>query len=140
MERGTSVTFLVRVLFYIQLLLGLGRFAGLVRSERIWETHVIIGALVALLALVALRPRPGMPKPALRTAARLTPLLPLLTGLAIFTGITGGRPFTLLHMALAVVALGLVEMAAASERKGAGGGGSPERTEKPWAAHRARGA
>lgn len=106
----------LRILFYVQFLLGLGRLAGLVSNQRIWETHVTLGVLIAALALVALRPRPETPS-GLVTAARLMPLLPLATGLAMYADVAGGRAFTLLHVALAVAALGLIEAASARLRK-----------------------
>ena len=106
----------LRILFYAQFLLGLGRFVGLVRNERIWETHVTLGILIALLALVTLRPTQQTAS-GLVTAARLMPLLPLATGLAMLTGRAGGLAFTLLHIALALTALGLIEMVSARRRK-----------------------
>lgn len=106
----------LRVLFYVQFLLGLARLAGLVTNRRIWETHVTLGVLIAALALVAVRPRPETPS-GLVTAARLTPLLPLATGLAMYADVAGGLAFTLLHVALALAALGLIEMASARQRK-----------------------
>lgn len=115
------MTLLLRILFYVQLLLGAGRFMGLIHNPRVWETHFTLAFLIALLALVAFRPRGPQPAPGLLTAARLTPLLPLATGLAIFSGRAGGRPFVVLHILLALTALALVEMASARLKKAGAG-------------------
>ena len=110
--------FFLRVLLYLQVLLGIARFAGWIHNERLWETHISLGVLIALVALLTLRPRPETPARSLQTAARFAPLLPLATGLAIFSGAAGGRPFTLLHMLLGLATVGLVEAAAARAKRG----------------------
>lgn len=111
----------LRILFYVQLVLGLARLAGQVPNPRVWETHVTLGVVIAVLALVALRPAGGAGT-GLETAARFAPLLPLATGLAMYADRAGGLAFVLLHVALAITALGLVE-AAAGRRRRAGTGG-----------------
>ena len=108
---------LLRLMLYLQLLLGLGRFGGLIRNERVWETHVTLAILITLVALVALRGRQGNLAPGLQAAARLAPLLPLATGLAIYAGAVASRAFTVLHMLLGVATVGLVEAAAARARR-----------------------
>ncbi|MBE3599553.1 MAG: hypothetical protein IMX02_12485 [Limnochordaceae bacterium] len=115
------MTLLLRILFYVQALMGLSRFGGLLRAGPLWETHVTLGVVIALLALAAFRPREDVPVPGLRAAARFAPLLPLLTGAAILSQSVQGRGFTLLHVLLGILALGLVEMAAAGERKAGAG-------------------
>ncbi|HEY8425065.1 MAG TPA: hypothetical protein VIK73_03500 [Limnochordales bacterium] len=107
----------LRILFYVQLLLGAGRFMGLIRNERVWETHFTLALVIAVLALVAFRGRAQEQAPGLVTAARLTPLLPLATGLAIFSGAAGGRSFVLLHILLALTSLSIIEMTSARLRK-----------------------
>jgi len=113
---------ILRLLLYVQVLLGLGRFAGLVTNPRLWETHSSIGFVITALALIALRPRPGVPASGLRTAARFAPLAPLALGLAMYQGMVGGTPVVILHMALGLAAVGLIEAAAARERRALAGG------------------
>lgn len=103
---------LLRVLLYVQVLLGLGRFARLIRGP-VWESHFGIGTVIAILALIALRPVAGDPSPATRAWARFVPLLPLATGLVIFAEVTGGASFTVLHMLLGLASIALVERVAA---------------------------
>jgi hypothetical protein len=113
----STVLTALRVLFYLQAVLGLGRFAGFVTHERLWETHVSLGILIALLALVVLRPLAGLPRDPVRVLARFAPLLPLATGLAIYAGRVANLGFTWVHMVLGLMALGLVEAAAGRERR-----------------------
>ncbi|MCG0239274.1 MAG: hypothetical protein L6E13_08665 [Firmicutes bacterium] len=117
----------LRLLAYVQVLLGLGRFAGLITNPYVWETHVTIGFLLAVLSLFAFRPRPGVPASGLRLAARFFAIAPLALGLAMYQGLVGGKPVTMVHMALGLIAVGLIDAAAAQERRalagGAGGSG-----------------
>ena len=108
---------LLRLMLYVQLLLGLGRFGGLIRNDRVWETHITLALLITLVALIALRGQQGSLTPVLQSAARLAPFLPLATGLAIYTGAVASRAFTVLHMLLGVATVGLVEAAAARARR-----------------------
>ena len=108
---------LLRFMLYAQVLLGLGRFGGLIRNQRLWETHMTLAILITLVALLALRSRPGARAGGLQTAARLAPLLPLATGLAIYTGTAGSPGWTWLHMLLGLATVGLVEAAAARLRR-----------------------
>lgn len=108
---------LLRLLLYIQVLLGLGRFAGVVTNQRLWESHISLGVLAAVLALYALRPRLGLPQTGLRTGARFGPLAALALGLGIYAGVLHSLPFVLLHIVTGFAAVGLVEAAAARERR-----------------------
>ncbi len=75
----------LRIAFYLQFLLGAARFLFLqtqagwtswITNERLWETHTSLGVLVAVLALIALRPHPrrartaSAPWPAWRRCCR----------------------------------------------------------------------
>lgn len=111
----------LRVAFYIQLLLGVTRFAGWLGNQRVWETHLSLGILIALFALFALRPHPRIGTDSIRSMARFAPIAPLLVGLLIFTG-TSSTLITWLHMLLGIAALGLVEMAAGRQRRALSGG------------------
>ena len=113
----------LRVLLYAQVALGVGRFGGLIRNEAVWRAHLALAFLIALLALVVLRPRPGVATSGLRTVARFGPLVALATGLAIFFELAGGG-LTLVHVLVGLTVVGLVEAAAAREG-GAAAGSTP---------------
>jgi|SRR5690606_7795896 len=116
----------LRIAFYLQFLLGAARFLFLqtqagwtswITNERLWETHTSLGVLVAVLALIALRPHPRLGADSLRTMARLAPLLPLLTGMLILSRTVTSMVFIVLHVLLGLAALGLIEMAAGRQRR-----------------------
>lgn len=108
----------LRIALFAQLLLGLGRFFGLVVEPRVWETHISLGIVIVVLALVALRPRAGVLYDGLRIAARFFPLAPLLTGLGMtFALLPRDLALILVHMLLGLATIGLVEAAAARQRR-----------------------
>lgn len=107
----------LRVALYLQLALGLGRFTGLISDRRVWETHLSLGLLIAVLALVALRPRSAAPADPLGRLARFAPLAPLALGLGMRLGLLGGPPVVLGHMTLGLATIALVELAAARHRR-----------------------
>lgn len=113
----------LRVFLYAQVVLGVGRFAGLIRSDAVWRAHLVLAFVIALLALVLLRPRPGGASPGLRAVARFSPLAALATGLAIYFGLAGGA-LTLLHVLLGLSVVGVIEAAAGREGE-AGAGSAP---------------
>lgn len=108
---------ILRILLYIQLVLGLARFSGLLVNQRIWESHITLGVVIAVLALVALRPLAGVPSTGVRVLARFAPLVPLALGLGFLFNLIGGLPLVVLHMALGIGTIGLVEAAAAQQRR-----------------------
>lgn len=106
----------LRVLLYVQVLLGVARLAGWLAGSRLWDLHGSLGLLVALLAIAALRPVPSHPRPQARAAARFVPLLPLLSGLAAASA--GHLPaLRAIHVLLGLVAVGLVEAEAGRMRR-----------------------
>lgn len=116
----------LRIAFYIQLLLGAARFLfyqgatgifGWIMNERIWETHISLGVLIAVLALIALRPHPRLGADNIRTMARFAPLLPLLTGILVWTRTITSMGFIVFHIILGIAALGLIEMASGRQRR-----------------------
>jgi hypothetical protein len=111
----------LRIVLYIQLLLGLVRYfgplAGFTLNQRIWETHISLGVLIAILALYALRPLPGVLNTGIRLAARFMPLLPLALGLGFLLQIVPTGAFVILHMLLGLATIALVEMASGQERR-----------------------
>lgn len=107
----------LRIALYIQVLLGLGRFFGLVPNQRIWETHISLGVIIALLALLALGPHPRLRPDPMRTAARFMPLVTLLWGLAMWRDLLVGQTMTMIHMLLGLISVGLVERAAAQQKR-----------------------
>lgn len=110
----------LRFIFYIQLLLGLGRFFGLVSNPRVWELHIGLGAIITILALIGLRPHPRLGTDPMRSMARFAPLVVLLTGGMILSGTAMSMSIIVLHMLLGIAALGLVERAAARQRRAGG--------------------
>ncbi|HEY8475699.1 MAG TPA: hypothetical protein VIN09_02385 [Chloroflexota bacterium] len=113
------VLWLLRIALYLQVLLGLGRFFGLVTQQRLWETHITLGIVITILAIVALRPTARIPQDGVRRLARFVPLAPLALGLAMTFDLLNGRPLAivLVHMALGLATVALVEMAAARQRR-----------------------
>lgn len=109
----------LRLALYVQLLLGLGRFAGLIPQQQIWEIHIGLGVIIAVVALIVLRPIPRsrLLDPGPRSAARWFPLLTLAVGLAMYFGYIGGRTIVMIHMLLGIITIGLVEVAAARQRR-----------------------
>jgi hypothetical protein len=114
---------LLRIALYVQLALGLVQLAprlglgsGLPRN--VWELHLGLGILIALLAIVALRPRPLASVTAPTTAARFLPLLPLALGLAFTAGVAPrSTELVVVHALLGLAAIALVELAAARQRR-----------------------
>jgi hypothetical protein len=110
----------LRVLLYIQLLLGLFRYAerfGLPSIGRLFDVHVLIGVIVAILAIIALRSVPGVRNTGIRIAARFFPLLPLLLGFGFQANVVPTHYFVILHMILGIATIGLIEAASAQQRR-----------------------
>src|SRR5579859_1788449 len=110
----------LRVLLYIQLVLGLFRYAqrfGLPALDHIFDIHVAIGVIVAILAIIALRSLPSVPNTGIRIAARFFPLLPLLLGFGFMANVVPTHYFVILHMILGIATIGLVEAASAQQRR-----------------------
>lgn len=102
---------LLRIALWVQTLLGLGRFAGMITAVRLWETHISLGVAITVLALLLLRPRPGAPGDRLRGLARLAPLVPLLLGLGLYFDLVGGLAVVVVHMLAGLATVGLIEVA-----------------------------
>lgn len=116
-----ALLWILRIALYVQLLLGLAKYfgpsVGIDLNQRIWEIHISLGILIALLALYALRPISKVRYTTTRAAARFAPLLPLVLGLGFeFHLIPTGR-VVIIHMVLGVLTIGLVEMAAARQKR-----------------------
>lgn len=112
----------LRIALYIQVLLGLGRFFGFIANQRVWETHISLGVVIAVLALFALGPNPRVRQDAMRTIARFVPLVTLLMGLAMWQDLIGGTQIVMTHMLLGLITVGLVERAAAQQKRATSGG------------------
>ncbi|HEY8450173.1 MAG TPA: DUF1516 family protein [Bacillota bacterium] len=108
----------LRIALYIQLLLGIGRFAGWVNQPRLWETHVSLGALIVVLALIGLRPPRGAAADRLSTLARWLPLLTMAVGLYLYVNARAALWLVIVHMILGVATVGLVDAAIARRRRG----------------------
>ncbi|HLG52191.1 MAG TPA: hypothetical protein VKY56_11235 [Chloroflexota bacterium] len=119
-DRPLKLLWILRILLYVQTLLGLVRYfgpsVGLLLNPRLWETHISLGVIIALLAIYALRPLPEVPTAPIRTVARFLPLAPLALGLGFLAGLPTG-PLVIVHMLLGLAAVGSVEMAAARQRR-----------------------
>lgn len=113
-----NMLLVLRIALYIQLLLGLIRYIRPdILPARVWDIHPGLGIVIAILALIALRPVKRVPAPGLRAAARFMPLAPLALGLLFLVGIAGGAALVGIHMLLGIATIGLVEMAAGRERR-----------------------
>jgi len=117
-----KLLWVLRICLYVQLLLGIVRFFGprvsdFVLNQHIWELHRGLAFVIAILAIIALRPKPGVENNGIRITARFFPLLPLLLGLGFMLGIAYSESLVILHMVLGIISLALVEMAAARERR-----------------------
>lgn len=110
----------LRIALYVQVLLGLGRLFGLITNTRVWETHISLGILITVLALIAFRPVTGVVNDSLRMRARFAPIVPLALGLAMFGKLLSGMPIVVIHMLLGLTTVALVEMAAGRQRRASG--------------------
>lgn len=110
----------LRIALYLQVLLGLARFLGYITNQRLWETHISLGVVIAVLALLAMGPHPRLRQDAVRTAARFLPLVTLLWGLAMWQDWLTGRPVVMIHMLLGLISVGLVERAGAQQKRALG--------------------
>jgi hypothetical protein len=114
---------ILRILLYIQLLLGLvkygGQRIGLPPLGHVFDVHELIGVIIAILAIYALRSQPGVQNTGIRVAARFFPLLPLVLGLGFVAmpNILSLPHIVLLHMVLGIATIALVEMASAQQRR-----------------------
>lgn len=102
---------LTRLALGLQVVLGIVLFAGWFRAVVV-PVHVALALTIVVLALVALRPgRAGLPGGPLQTSAWLAPLLPLALGLSFRFDLLGGTALVVVHMALGLLAFGLVVVA-----------------------------
>lgn len=112
-----TLLWILRLALYLTFSLGIGRFLGFLPGRGVWELHIVLGVVIAILALIALRPLPARPGDRLRLVARFFPLLPLALGLALLFKLVGGTPVVLIHLVLGIATIGLVEAAAARQRR-----------------------
>ena len=112
---------ILRILLYVQLLLGLVKYAGarigLPTLGRVFDVHVLIGLIVAILAIYALRSVPGIRNTGIRIVARFFPLLPLALGIGFLAHVVPVPAFVVLHMVLGIATIGLVEVSTAQQRR-----------------------
>jgi hypothetical protein len=113
----------LRILLYVQLLLGLVKYGGerigLPPLGHVFDFHELIGVIVAILAIYALRPLPGVQDTGVRMAARFFPLLPLVLGIGFVAipNLVSTPHIVLLHMVLGIATIALVEIASAQQRR-----------------------
>ena len=110
----------LRVLLYLQLLLGLFKYAeryGLPSLGHLFDIHVLLGVIVAILAIIGLRSVPGIANTWIRITARFFPLLPLLLGFGFLMSAVPTHYFVILHMILGIATIGLIEAASAQQRR-----------------------
>src|SRR5205823_3662546 len=109
----------VRIAFWLQLLLGLGLSRGFAGARPLGlpsgegDLHMLVGIIAAALALYYFRPGTSLPSNGLTTSAAFFPLLPLLVGLAVRFGGQTAVPVIAVHALLGIAAVGLVEAASA---------------------------
>jgi hypothetical protein len=108
----------------VQLLLGLviffGPFVGFLMPRGLADFHGLLGIVIAVMALIALRPVPAVPMTGIRIAAWLGPLVPLVLGLGFMFNVIPAGPLVPIHMLLGIMVVGLVEGAAGQERRAVG--------------------
>jgi hypothetical protein len=124
MDQLRESSVLLRVLryaLYLQLLLGLvlffGPFAGFLPPRSLADFHGLLGIIIAVMALIGLRPLPGVPSTGIRTTAWLMPLAPLILGLGFMFNLLPRGSLVPIHMLLGVIVVGLVEGAAGQQRR-----------------------
>ena len=115
---------LLRVALYVQLLLGLARFFGprlnlFSVPDQIWDWHIGLAVVIAILALLAFRSPVTGGNTGIRMAARFMPLVTLAVGLLLLFETISGLGIVVFHMLLGIVTVALVEMASAQERHAA---------------------
>lgn len=116
---------ILRISLYAQFLLGLDRYlakfailpASLVVPARVWDWHLLLGIVIALLALYRLRPIRGISYNNRRMIGRFLPLLPLILGIGFRFGLLEGIELISIHALLGLLVIALVEMCAAQERR-----------------------
>lgn len=117
----------LRIALYVQLVLGLflffGPTVGFTPNRGLAEIHGLIGIIIAVLALIGLRPMPAVPMSGIRIVAWISPLLPLILGLGFQFNLIPRAGLVPVHMTLGLIVLGLVEMASAQERRALRRGG-----------------
>ena len=107
----------LRILLYVQLLLGLVKYTNLVSLGHVFDIHQLIGVVVFLLAIWALRPQPGISNTGVRIGARFIAVVPLILGLSFIGGLAPNGMLVGLHMLFGIATIALVEMASAQERR-----------------------
>ena len=119
-----ALVWAARITLYVQMLLGFDRHSRPAPGVT-QDLHLGIGVIVAGLCLVAFRPVEGLVNPGPRQLARFLPLAPLAIGLYFrFVGPIY-TPLLILHIILAFLSVGFVEIAAARQRKGMMAGTDP---------------
>ena len=76
---------------------------GWLVNQRVWETHVSIGLLAAIIALFVLRPHPRIGTDAIRTLARFAPTVTLVYGLFMYMDVLRGTTVVWIHITLGVI-------------------------------------
>ncbi|HVB96127.1 MAG TPA: hypothetical protein VNG11_00205 [Chloroflexota bacterium] len=111
----------LRIMLYVQFILGLiayaGKFVGIQVGRGVLDFHGSLGILIAIVAIVVLRPIAGVPTSGMRTVARFFPLVPLAFGLGFMFHMLGGNGPIGIHMLLGIITIGLVEAASAGQRR-----------------------
>jgi plastocyanin len=117
---ATSLLGLLRAALTVQVLLGLARFlapyVGMGIDQRIWLVHPVLGIAIASSALWLFRGRTDVPATSARTTARFIALAPLVLGLANMLGLAAGLGLVLLHMALGLAAIKVIDVAVEQQR------------------------
>lgn len=114
---SVDLMLILRVALYIQFSLGIGRFFGLITGRGLWDIHIALGIAIVVLALITFRPQRQLPQTVLRWIAEFIAILPLVVGLLLMFDVIEGLAAVLVHMALGVLTIGLIEGAAAQSRR-----------------------
>jgi hypothetical protein len=122
-ERTFDVLLLVlRIALYLQLILGVARLARVefAMGRGIWDTHMVTGLVVVVLALIVFRPLRSIEPSVLRTVARFMPIVPFAIGIAMFgmVSLLAKSPTLIMaHALLGLATIAVIEMAAGRQRR-----------------------
>lgn len=107
----------LRGALYLQLLLGVLLILNVIGGPGVRTVHISLGILVAVSAIFVLRPLPAAPNNWVRSAARFAPLVAFAISFVLQAFGIYGASVGYIHVALGIATIGIVEAAAAGQRR-----------------------